>query len=323
MRKLAFLALGTLFGAASFAQDPLECVDPDVRALVFPNGANMQLSISTSVPDELSAIEVPNEFSWIGSIERNLEATPGVLHAFGAAPVAVWNLESGLVASPPLGAAFVASPIASVTAAYRTNLPPNAARDLALKALENDGWQVQSSRAQLGRGVFVTGASMFPETACRDGEAVTLTVNAIDGTTYAVYGFSKGSNRAACDPALQPRVLAAGDMREHLPTLTLPHDPLTGAPPQVRNSSGSGAMAEHTARVEFVLNDSVGHVASFLSQQLAEQGWTPDASWSGTTTAGSSWVLQTRSDTTLRSTLQVVAVDDALFKAFFHVIRTE
>lgn len=133
MRKLAFLALGTLFGAASFAQDPLECVDPDVRALVFPNGANMQLSISTSVPDELSAIEVPNEFSWIGSIERNLEATPGVLHAFGAAPVAVWNLESGLVASPPLGAAFVASPIASVTAAYRTNLPPNAARDLALK----------------------------------------------------------------------------------------------------------------------------------------------------------------------------------------------
>ena len=84
---------------------------------------------------------------------------------------------------------------------------------------------------------------------------------------------------------------------------------------------GSGGSTGR-ASVEFRLDESFGNVASFFSRQMADQGWAGDASWSGSTTAGSSWSKQT-DDGTFHATLQVTKYDDSLFTAAVHVVEVE
>lgn len=290
MRRVAFLTAGALVGAAAFGQDPLECVDPDVlRALVFPGGAGQSTLVTSGVPAELSAVHPPSQFSLIGSTERDLGAVLGNSNA------------------------------RILSAVYRTSLSPDVARTAALDALAADGWDVHLQQPQLGSGVFVSASQPISQAACRDGAAISVTASSLDGKTYVTYGTSIGANSSACDPRLRAPYALQSSSDEYMPTLALPADPTTGAPAQMRGGGGGGSGSARNARAEFRVNESVRNVADFFARQMADQGWTADAAWSGTTTAGSSWSRAAESGT-VHGTLQVTAVDDGQFTAILTVV---
>lgn len=292
MRRVAFLGAGALVGASAFGQNPLECVDPDVlRALVFPGNADQSVVVSSGLPDELAAIVAPSPFTLIGSMERDL------------------------------GAVLNGVTIRTVSAVYRTTLSPDAARAAALDGLAAAGWEVQPAQGpQMGSGVFVSTNQMpVSQAACRDDMPINVTARTVDGKTYVTYGVSIGSNSSACDPRASAQFMSRSPLDEHMPKLELPSDPSTGEPARMRGSGGGGGSNSRNVRVEFRVAESVRNVASSFARQMADQGWTADATWSGSTTAGSSWTKESAMGTLLGS-LRVTAVADGEFTVVLNVV---
>lgn len=288
MRRLAIFTLGALYGAAAFGQGPLECVDPDViRGLLL--GRDADISISAAMPPELEGIPVPAAFTWVGSKR-------------GTLPVST-------------------APLTYVTGTYQTGLSPEAAHAAAIDELAATGWSVGELSPTPGMGVFNSTSQPIAQTACRDGEPFSVLASALEGRTYVSYRSTPGANSNACNPQRWAGASAAAQngIDPHLPALDLPLDPVTGAAARLQSSGGGGNAAEHSARAEFRLDESVRDVAEHFARQIAEQGWTRDASWSGTTTAGSSWSKPRNGDTALHAELHVTAVAESQFSV---VLRT-
>jgi hypothetical protein len=127
----------------------------------------------------------------------------------------------------------------------------------------------------------------------------------------------------ACIADARPTFGASFAVDKYVPSLEFPPDPTTGRPVFPSGSGGGGNMTERNFRAELRHGESIGNLTRYLSQQLAEQGWQSDASWTGHTTAGSSWSMQPEPDVNLRATLQVLEVDDSFFNFNFRVTTVQ
>lgn len=293
MRRVACFMMIALSGVAAFGQGLLDCVEPDVlRALLSPRLGEPPPVITAAVPPELSGLKMPGGFTWIGSAER----VTGRLDATTNATL--------------------------TTAAWRSNLAPEAARAAAAAALVAAGWEV---RAPFGPGIQVFSSpamAMSGQTACRDGKPVNVNASAMDGVTYALIIIQRGNNnRSACNESVPPFFTSATGLQRYLPRLELPANPVTGLPARWRSGGlGSSAGSVH-ANADFSVDDTAGNVAQHFARQMAEQGWTRDAAWSGAVTAGSSWSKRPDAGTRIQGTLQVTAFDERQFMATLRVIQ--
>lgn len=276
----------------SGGETALDCIDTDIlHGLLLPGTAGQGFRITDTVPAELASFKPPRELSWLGSSERHT----------GAA--------------------------ATSSAVYRASLGPEGARAAAAGALAAAGWQLHSDGPFLGTNVFVSGSPVIPaQTWCRDGMAVNVSASALDGVTYVVLSAPRQKDAAgfanACE---QPRFM--GQLRtavdDHLPTLELPPDPANGRPVALRGSGGGlGGVNRRQASASFSLKDSADGVARHFASQMAGQGWSADASWGGTGTAGSTWIRRMDADTLLQATLAVSAFGDDRFTVVFSVVTT-
>jgi len=66
-RTMALLFFATLLSSASWAQDLLACVDPDIRLAFLSQSLDGDRVISRSVPEALSDIPTPEGFEFVGS----------------------------------------------------------------------------------------------------------------------------------------------------------------------------------------------------------------------------------------------------------------
>lgn len=283
MRRLCALVLGTLFATTSMGQDLLAGIDPDVlRGLLLPG--EQSLVATTAVPAELSAIRMPRELRWIGSAERTLGPAPGP-----GVPVVV-------------------------IAAWRSDAPPATASRLAIDALAAGGGTTVQPAMSIGQGVFKTARAAPPQQqVCRDGRPFTVISNAMDGVTYVVVQIQR-STTGLCDARMRPSFLGGGELAAHLPELEIPVDPGTGQAARIHSSGGGGSPeGRSTVRVGFALRDSAANVASHFARQMSAQGWQQDTSWSGSVTAGSSWLKPRESAPPLNALLQVMTTGDGQF----------
>lgn len=106
---------------------------------------------------------------------------------------------------------------------------------------------------------------------------------------------------------------------QYAPSLELPIDPVTGQPPRRGGSGSSGSQS----RVEMRFNGSIGDVTTAMTEQLVEQGWINDASWTGTSTAGSSWWKQADPDTRVQGTLDVTATAEDAYTVMFRLVALQ
>lgn len=289
MKRPALFAIGMLFGTAAFGQDPLECIDPDVlRGLLL---ANMGDTVyGTDRPEQLDAFRIPDRFRFIGSSERTFAVNAGSR--------------------------------TTVTAAFGTELGQDRARELAHSALLADGWSREESTMLRGTMVFSSSSLPVGENYCRDaGNSVNLRVDALNGRTYVIYGLASGQgNPCGIRPPGFVRQPQAGVDQ---PTIELPSDPVTGRPARLGGSGGGSSGTDVTARAEFRLDAPLAHVVDDMVRQLAEQGWTIDADWRGTTTGGAAWSKQAGGGARLQATLQVTRVDEAEYTAVFRMVSLQ
>jgi hypothetical protein len=230
----------------------------------------------------MSQVAVPAPFDWIGSAERGGTLAP------------------------------------SVTAAFRTDLTAAMALDAAIDGLTSSGWE-RRDRPSFGGAVFGGPALPRSETACRGDDPVTVTASEMNGVTYVSYGFSLSRNNTACDQ--DPRaIFGSSSADRYMPNLQFPPDPVTGQAVRPRGSGGGGGGNERYSQTEIEHNATLGDLASYLSQQLAAQGWISDASWTGSTTAGSTWSRQPDADTELEGTLEIITLAATRYDVSFHVV---
>jgi hypothetical protein len=291
------LAIGLLEVQSARAQQAsaqygelLQCVDPAVlEGLVFRTVA---ATVSDEVPPEMTGVTPPAGFDWIGSQRRAMPGTSSLLR-------------SG------------SGPVSQVNAAYKTGLSRDEALAAAMAALAADGWTASPQR--MGGGApFGSITPDQPEIVCKDEQAVTVNVNEIDGTTYVSYGFTTGQVASNCLSDDERRRLGMPGA-EYMPTLDIPPDPATGRPARRGGAGGSGT----TQRVEVFHGASLAELTAALTQQLVEQGWANDASWTGTTTAGSSWSRRVDDDTRVQGTLDLTDTGETSYTIMFRLVALQ
>ena len=264
----------------------LECVNPDVLASLVFRGAAASNVVTDEVPPEMAGITPPAEFEWLGSYRRDLAGVGGVIGMRG-----------------------------SVTAGFKTSLAPDAASETAAAGLIDAGWEAAPQLRSGFGGAFAAAGPSQPRNFCRDESSVSIDANAIDGITYVNYGFSIGQISSVC----QESGGLMGNMpgSEYAPSLELPTDPETGQPARRGGSGSSGTQS----RVEIRYNGSLADLTDHMTAQLVEQGWINDASWMGTTTAGSSWWKQANPQTRVQGTLDVTATADTSYTIMFRLVE--
>ncbi|HTP38100.1 MAG TPA: M56 family metallopeptidase [Steroidobacteraceae bacterium] len=290
-------AAGTARSRSATPANPLECLDQDLLRGLLQQPALQTLNVSTIPPRELAAFKAPRELHWVAAGERG----------YG---VSIRNPSASQT---------------SVSAVYRSSLPPDAARTIASGALTAGGWKLQFDSPGMGSGVFVSGSSgglgYGSETYCRAGQPVSMSASALDGVTYVILSVNRNQPAGFGNPCDQPQRVGhyTNGFDQYLPKLELPRDPATGQPVAVRASGGSG----DGANVGFMLKDSAANVARYFAGQMAAQGWNADANWSGQGTAGSTWTRKADADTTVQATLEVSAFDEGRFTVALKLISTK
>lgn len=295
MRRTVFFTMATLASAAVFGQGLLDCIEPDVlRALVLQGQSEQPPLITGALPAELSAVKLPREFSWIGSAERRM----GMLDA---------NTNA-----------------VQVTAAWRSSLTTEAAREAATNALIASGWEIRSLGTTRNGG-FKASFIPVPRMACRDGNAVDVNAGAMDGATYLQLVVRRGMN-SLCNQPTQAFRINTGGLGEYLPRLDLP----AAAGPAINLNGGasggngsSGAVRWASEAMDFVVPDSIDSLARHFATQIAAQGWSSDANWSGGSTAGSSWYRRIDGGTLVLGTLSLTVLGEQRFNAGFRLVTLQ
>jgi hypothetical protein len=169
--------------AASYAEDPFSCVDPDVADAFLGGSYRGRGDYSTSIPAGFAALNVPTSLSLVGS---------------------------QIVDS-------------KTTVVYKTSMDPEPAVDAAVGAMAESGWAENAEQyRRVSRG-FQTGSRPMATVLCHDDEAGALSVIANDksGQTFVSYVHYSGSHSCGGATAAPPRH-DPSEMMRLVPTLKLP-----------------------------------------------------------------------------------------------------
>jgi hypothetical protein len=133
MRKFVIAAMAVVFPAAAVAQQPLQCMNPDlVNGLVFLGRGDMKISVTRGLPAFMSGFPAPAGFSLIGTGVRNVSSTP------------------------------------MTTVAYKTSLTTDKAYAAVLASLGAAGWAVESTPGSAA--TFNVAGGPKEGTVCRNAE---------------------------------------------------------------------------------------------------------------------------------------------------------
>jgi hypothetical protein len=278
---------------AAFGQSLLDCVDADVlNGLLLQAPGERPLAITAAIPPEVSALRMPGGFGWIGSSERILGRVDATTNA------------------------------SLVTAAWRSNLAPEAARAATAAALTASGWEIQT-QPRMSMGVFRPANQQVWQTACRQGNPLNFNAGTLDGVTYVLVNLQRGSNNTTCSQPALPQTMTRSVLEPYLPLLEMPVDPATGSVAHMRSGNSSFNGASVSASAEFAVEDSAGSIARHFARQLAEQGWTNDANWSGADKAGSTWSRRVDAATLAQGTLSVSHLGERQFVTVLRVSKLQ
>ena len=186
----------------------------------------------------------------------------------------------------------------SLRAVYKTSESATDALGVVLDLLVTDGWRnLANVMAMQSRG-FQSGINAKMVRVCRDIEPGLLTVNASDSTdqTYLSFSMTSYGDGQTCDD-LEAQSNAFGrfgsNLWNGLPALDLPEDA------QSSSAGTGGGGNEYHSDVVVMTEMNRSSLVSYLGDQIRDQGWELDTSWSGALSAGSIWSMKSPDDETL------------------------
>jgi hypothetical protein len=172
---------------SSFADDPFACVDPDVADVFLGGWYQNSSAYSTSVPDNFADLNVPVDFTLVGSQVAN----------------------------------------SHMSVAYKTDMNVEAALSSAVSAMTDAGWKTMEGQRMSHRGGFQTSAIPQATSFCRDGAPQVLSAisRRKSGQTYVSYSMHSQVQSQPCgEPPPTSRFDPYRTLNGHLPTLKLPED---------------------------------------------------------------------------------------------------
>lgn len=181
MRCISLLMLAA--SAASYAEDPFSCVDPDVADAFLGNSYQGQGEYSTSIPDGFATLNVPGGLSLVGSKIAD----------------------------------------SMTTVVYKASMDPEPAFGAAVGAMAQSGWvENKEQQWRVPRG-FQTSSRPMATVLCHDDESGTLSVIATNksGRTFVSYVHYTASNSCGESPAARLRHNPS-EMMRLVPTLKSP-----------------------------------------------------------------------------------------------------
>lgn len=202
-------------------------------------------------------------------------------------------------------------------AAFKTDLNVTDAHDVFVAALRQAGFEARASDETFG---FVLTGPPFITSICRNMERGAVIVRERSGAAFVTVSNPTQVRRQSCDEAMAaPELPFMQRGFGYIPKLMLA--------PSITNStrlgalptgSGSGSAFSSTVEVEGV--SSMESMAGSLADQIAQQGWIADASWSGTRSAGSTWTREVDGGTKLAGKLTIAHLNDGYHGLEFKVI---
>lgn len=167
----------------SNADDPFACVDPDIADAFLGNSYHGRPEYSTVIPDGFVRLNVPQEFSLVGSQMRG----------------------------------------SMTTVVYKAGMNADRAMKSAVGALAESGWSENDDRRRPGRRGFQTRSASAATVVCHDDDTGALSVIANDrsGQTFVSYVQHAESQSCGDQPVARPRH-DPSEIMSQLPVLKLP-----------------------------------------------------------------------------------------------------
>ena len=243
------ILLSLIFPVSAFADDPFACVDKEFTDAFLGNAYFGRPTYSTELPDVFGELPVPDFLSLIGS-----------------------EFSSH-----------------SIRAIYSTDTAAEEAVSAAVEEISGDEWRNLPDAMQMRSRGFQNPAVPRMARLCRDIEPGLLSINASEsgGRTYlsvSLTNYSNGQTCADLEAQSDGRSYRGPlDYMEDLPDLTLPDDAQTAGTGQGGNGN------EYYSQVIVNTAMSRDSLVSFLGDQIRDQGWVYDTTWSGNLSAGTIW----------------------------------
>jgi hypothetical protein len=181
MRYISLMMLA--ISAASYAEDPFSCVDPDVADAFLGNSYQERGEYSTTIPGGFVPLVVPGGLSLVGS------QTAGSM----------------------------------TTVVYKTKMDAEPALHAAVGAMAQSGWVENEARQWGVSGGFQTSSRPMVTVLCHDDEPGALSITAIDksGRTFVSY-VRHSADQSCADAPAAPRHFDPSEMMRLVPALKLP-----------------------------------------------------------------------------------------------------
>jgi len=210
----------------------------------------------------------------------------------------------------------------SLRAIYKTTEDPGVALSDAVDLLTENGWRDLADVMAMHTRGFQSGS--IPEMArvCRDTEPglLSVTVNKSSNQTYLSFSITSYGEGQTCED-LEIQANSFGRQRmnmfEDLPVLELPDNI------QSSNSGMGGGGNEYHSDVVVSTEMSRASLMSYLGDQIRDQGWIFDTSWSGNLSSGSVWSKKSPDDKTLIGTLHAYGTSSDTYRIRFGVTPAE
>lgn len=163
--RCAYLLMLTI-SAASYAEDPFSCVDPDVSAVFLGNMYRDRGVYSISIPDGFPSLNVPADLLLVGS--------------------KVIESDSTIV--------------------YKTNMGSEPAFKLAITDIGESGWTEILDRYRSGSRGFQSRSKPMSAILCNDDESGSMSVVSYDksGQTFVLYVHHSSSQPCDGPPSFPP-----------------------------------------------------------------------------------------------------------------------
>ena len=253
-RTLTLLTVGSvlLFSSVARAQDPLECVDPDIVKTLLSDFGGGPTRISRELPARFPAIALPKTMELIGG--KNM---------FNYFTVA---FKSGL----PMEEARASVDSALADAQF------NAYERPAMR-LASGGFQTPETRSWQNSNSFCHR---------KYGHLTAAFEKAAGNATYVMLTGSAQRSPDSCDATRASLMLAGvADQPSKMPQLSLPTNATSTG---YGGISSSGDEASTSIQMETSL--SPAELVAFFGAQMTEQNWNEETHWSGQKVSGSVWI---------------------------------
>ncbi len=168
---------------AAVASDPFACVDPDVASAFLGHWHQGEAEYSTEFPTDFVPLDVPEEFSLLGS-QRTEKST---------------------------------------TVAFRANMDADSAFEASTDKLAGLGWTASPNLPGSTRSGFQHGPTPSSTVVCKDDEAGGLSVIAYERAGKAFVNYIRYAESNMCEEQPgRHRVFDTREAMDQLPALTLP-----------------------------------------------------------------------------------------------------